>query len=58
MVKRWFNYLKTAEAEADRRKKNVYKMTDGIYFVGTYEQAMKSIRLAYRHKPKKKKRGK
>ncbi len=39
MVRQFFTTLKSAKATAKKRKKDVYKMRTGHYFVGTFSQA-------------------
>ena len=41
--KKYYKNLKDAKREAEKRGKSVYKIKDGVYFVGTYKEAIKAI---------------
>jgi len=41
--RKYFSTLRSANKEAKRTGKSVYKIKTGVYFVGSYKQAIKSI---------------
>tara|TARA_R100000306_G_C4250222_1_gene80080 strand:+ start:245 stop:403 length:159 start_codon:yes stop_codon:yes gene_type:complete len=43
MARQFFKTLKSAKAAAKARKKQVYKMREGHYFVGTFTQAKSKL---------------